>query len=297
MPDFGIFRGFGEKLVQGQTPSQLGLLFSLDLNPLLLDVYTNAAVAYSLRKLRKAYNGSAIRVRRSSDNTEQDIGFTGSNVLDTSALTTFCGSGNGFVTTWYDQSLNGINATQTTAVSQPQIISSGSVLTLNQNAAINFNGSNFYRSSNGVLNTPIIDAFTLFSEEQLTSGQVVFALPQATTHTSPFARLWLFLSTTETQVRQNGVSYAGAALTASTQYLFNVNNKNAIVYRNENIYISGKPTDDITYPNSVPFMIGANANNGEGFIGKFQEIIIYSTNQTSNRSAISSNINTFYAIY
>jgi hypothetical protein len=42
---------------------------------LLLDLYPNAAVAYSLRKLRNAYSGSAIRVRRSVDNTEQDFGF------------------------------------------------------------------------------------------------------------------------------------------------------------------------------------------------------------------------------
>jgi hypothetical protein len=41
---------------------------------LLLDTYTNAAVAFSLRKLRTAYTGAAIRVRRSSDNAEQDIG-------------------------------------------------------------------------------------------------------------------------------------------------------------------------------------------------------------------------------
>jgi hypothetical protein len=43
--------------------------------PLLLDLYPNASVAYSLRKLRNAYSGSAIRVRRSVDNTEQDFGF------------------------------------------------------------------------------------------------------------------------------------------------------------------------------------------------------------------------------
>jgi hypothetical protein len=34
-----------------------------------------AAAAYSLRKLRAAYTGSAVRVRRSSDNAELDIGF------------------------------------------------------------------------------------------------------------------------------------------------------------------------------------------------------------------------------
>ena len=39
----------------------------------LLDTYTGAAAAYSLRKLRSAYTGSAIRVRRSSDNIETNI--------------------------------------------------------------------------------------------------------------------------------------------------------------------------------------------------------------------------------
>lgn len=57
---------------------------------LLLDTYPNAAVAYSLRKLRTAYTGSAIRVRRSVDNAEQDIGFIG-NELDTTSMLDFVG--------------------------------------------------------------------------------------------------------------------------------------------------------------------------------------------------------------
>ena len=58
--------------------------------PLLLDTYPNAAVAYSLRKLRTAYTGSAIRVRRSVDNAEQDIAFVG-NDLDTTTMLDFVG--------------------------------------------------------------------------------------------------------------------------------------------------------------------------------------------------------------
>ena len=57
---------------------------------LLLDTYPNAAVAYSLRKLRTAYTGSAIRVRRSVDNAEQDIAFVG-NDLDTTTMLDFVG--------------------------------------------------------------------------------------------------------------------------------------------------------------------------------------------------------------
>ena len=57
---------------------------------LLLDTYTGAAVAYSLRKLRTAYTGAAIRVRRSSDNAEQDINFVGGD-LDTTSMINFVG--------------------------------------------------------------------------------------------------------------------------------------------------------------------------------------------------------------
>jgi hypothetical protein len=59
-------------------------------SPLILDTYPNAAVAYSLRKLRTAYTGAAIRVRRSSDNAEQDINFVSGN-LDSQSLLDFVG--------------------------------------------------------------------------------------------------------------------------------------------------------------------------------------------------------------
>jgi hypothetical protein len=87
------------------------------------------AYAYSLRLLNTDYTGNSIRVRRSSDNAEQDIGFTADGELDTSALLTFVGAGNGFVTTWYDQSGNGYNATQTIASAQPRIVNAGVVET------------------------------------------------------------------------------------------------------------------------------------------------------------------------
>lgn len=57
----------------------------------ILDVYTDSAAAYSLRKLRKAYSGSAIRVRRSSDNVEQDIGFDSQGHFDELSLVSFTG--------------------------------------------------------------------------------------------------------------------------------------------------------------------------------------------------------------
>lgn len=58
----------------------------------LLDQYPTATAAYSLRKLRNLYTGSAIRVRRDSDNSEQDISFNFNGQLNTTALENFCQS-------------------------------------------------------------------------------------------------------------------------------------------------------------------------------------------------------------
>jgi hypothetical protein len=67
-----------------------GVMTTSKFEPLLLDTYPNAAASYSFRKLSNSYAGSSIRVRRSSDNAEQDIGFVGRN-LDTTSLASFAG--------------------------------------------------------------------------------------------------------------------------------------------------------------------------------------------------------------
>jgi hypothetical protein len=96
--------------------------------------------AYSLRQLDTAYAGKAINVRRSSDNTTSDIGFTASGDLDTATLLTFAGSGSAYVTTWYDQSGNGVNVTQATQANQPRIVNAGVVETVNGRPSIMFLG-------------------------------------------------------------------------------------------------------------------------------------------------------------
>lgn len=86
-----------------------------------------ALLAFSLRKLSTAYNGAAIRVRRSNDNNVADIGFTTHGDLDTTALKDFVQGFNGRIETWYDQSGSGINLKQSTAPLQPYIVINGVV--------------------------------------------------------------------------------------------------------------------------------------------------------------------------
>lgn len=94
----------------------------------LLDTYTGAEVAYALNLLSSSYAGPAIKVRRSSDNLEVDISFDGDGNLDTTALLAHCGSGDGFITTFYDQSGNGNDLLRSVAADQPQIVSAGVVV-------------------------------------------------------------------------------------------------------------------------------------------------------------------------
>jgi hypothetical protein len=92
----------------------------------MLNLFPNASLGLSLDKLDKNYTGSAIKVRRSSDNNELDIGFV-DGVLDIATLLTFVGSGNGFVPTIYDQ-VGSNNMVQNNASLQGQIVSNGSVI-------------------------------------------------------------------------------------------------------------------------------------------------------------------------
>lgn len=87
------------------------------------DITPAPRAALSLSKLISDA-ATCVRVRRSADNAEQDIGFSGDS-LDIAALMSFAGSGSAFVTTVYDQTGNGENLIQATAASQPRIVNAG----------------------------------------------------------------------------------------------------------------------------------------------------------------------------
>lgn len=98
-------------------------------------IVATAVGAYSMRKLRSAYSGSAIEVY--NETTSADIGFSGAN-LDTAALASHAPT-NGQVTKWYDQSGNG--ATLTQSGGGVPIRSSGSTITKNSLPAPHYSGN------------------------------------------------------------------------------------------------------------------------------------------------------------
>ena len=139
------------------------MFWALNKNQFLLDQLPNVtpSVAYSVRRLKNAYTGFALKIRRDDMTTdpEADVAFdangfvsansmvtitiTGSSGYSVGAkvvLSTFCSGKNAYVVTWYDQSGNGNHASQATIANQPVFIKSGLLLTENGNPTIEFTG-------------------------------------------------------------------------------------------------------------------------------------------------------------
>lgn len=83
---------------------------------------------FSLFKLNNTYTGNCIRVRRTSDNAESEIGFSG-NFLDIATLLTFASGSSCRVVKWYSQEVSGLFVSQATATSQPLIVNAGVMVT------------------------------------------------------------------------------------------------------------------------------------------------------------------------
>lgn len=251
----------------------------------LLNDYSGAAAAYSLRLLDNTYTGDAIVVRRASDNTTQSIGFV-NNELDTTSLESFCSGTDGFVTTWHDQSGNGYDATQTTSSAQPKIVSSGSTILDNGKPAIEFDGVNdALRNANYTSNQPI----TYFNLRKYITNKTSIAL-SFNSASSLYADV---ITGGEFRV------YFGSYLTYSIS-----NTNQGLFYCLANIESSElKINNDGIITGNLGNRSANSIEIGYSSLDEFnaniysQELIIYSFDNSSNRSGIETNINDFYTIY
>lgn len=263
----------------------------------LLDQYGGAAAAYSLRNLSIYNTSPVVRVRRSGDNTESD--FTAAQVSD-GTLAAWVGAGNnGFVRTWYDQSANANHAQQATTSLQPTIVSSGGLVTESSKPALSFNSNVLIKNGNtGTFSTFVtsvvrstasdIRGYLGSASNEIALGQQAagsfapinsfwaWAPDQASTYglaasynTNRNLHTYWFPSATETDWRWyfNGLEQGAPGLTTGT-------------------------------PTGAKFSrIGQSRSGFEFWGGTIQEIIIYESNQTTNRSGIEANINAHYSIY
>jgi hypothetical protein len=263
--------------------------------PLLLDLYPNASSALSLRKLSSSYTGPAIRVRRSSDNTEQDIGFVG-GVVDTASLLSFVGAGSGFVRTWYDQSGNLKNGEQATNANQPQIVDLGVVNLANGKPSLVFDGIN----DSLVINIYTTNTLSCFHASLRTTNNN-FAIYQQTNRIelgaiAGFA--WNFASQFNTTVVASGPPTVAYTTTARTNL---ASNTFTLIYSYYNNIINqighARDNSSINTASTIGTLRTSGATTDNFFSGRMSEAIIYFSDQLATQSEIRSNINSFYNIY
>lgn len=260
-------------------------------NNFLLAKYPGAAAAFSLRKLSPSYTSNAIRIRRASDNAEQDIGFTGED-LDTAAVNSFCSGTNGFIATWYDQSGNSRNATQVTAASQPKIYdnSTGIVLT-NGKPSLRFEGSQFLGVSGALSSQPnsyfivkILDNPTTASAGNTITDGTIASIRRLIDVTAG-SRYRIFA----------GSIFTTTVTANNTQtLLFTLFNGASSSLAKNNGAVSSGNAGTLSGSN---IRIGTNVTAAFFLIGNINEFIIYNSNQTTNRTGIETNINNYYNIY
>jgi hypothetical protein len=253
----------------------------------LLATYPGAAAAYSLRLIGDGtYTGDAIRVRRASDNTEQDIGFDVNGDLDTSALTTFCTGTNGFVKTWYDQSGNARDATQSTTANQPKIYDSSTGVILDENNSLPaalFTGS--FLNSGAVSATGTATNFAVANISGGSSLRALFFTPEVFNLFNGVE--WRFL-TISTQVTYNNASFVTLGL-----HYFGANSTQGFGALNG----ASVTTNAQAAGSGNKIAIGTQSTNAIPFHGYVQECIYYAANKTADRTGIETNINDYYSIY
>jgi len=258
----------------------------------LLDEFSGAAAAYSLRDLSVRRNAPVVRVRRSSDNAEQD--FTATQITD-GTLAAFCGAGDGFVRTWYDQSGNNRHAQQTTTSLQPTIVSSGSLLLDGGKPSISHSGIKWMSTAWGLLTGAVPQ--TIIGVYGKGTGDSDYISWGASTLTE-LAGLGItntnrFRATLAQDINTNVDASAAKAVAINT---FNgtVAAGNSKLWVNSSLFEAAAGSQSTT---STDLYIGIRSNLSVRATGISQEYIIYPLDLTVYVAGIEANINAHYGIF
>jgi len=253
-----------------------------------VSAYSGLAAAYSLRKVVPTYTGSAIEIQ--SGSVSQSIGFDSFGDLNVTAIRSFAGSGDAFVKTWYDQSGNGYHASQGTLAAQPKIYSGsqGSIILENGKPALEFDGDSF---SVSIPSPSTLGGF---------SHYLVASRASSNDHINTFGdggisslyAFWAYPGLGWLSRAGTGLQNYGNYNTVG-QFLVSINRKASTT----EMYLNNTLLGDL---GNVTISTISFTNFGSSAVaskGKYQEVLLFSNNQSTNRTYIENNINSYYGIY
>jgi len=202
----------------------------------------------------------------------------------------YTNANDGHVATWYDQSGNDNHATQGTAGSQPKIVDSGVLVS----DGIEFDGVDDYLgTSTFSLTQPYTTLSVSKSFINNDSGGLlsISTAPNGTTSLNSFYR------------NDNGIAInAGATLTTAPSFTYSTNTS----YLKTSLFNGASSEISVNSISRASGNSGSIDPSGYLYLGNFSvyylngtisEIIIYNSDQSSNREAIETNINNHYDIY
>ena len=263
----------------------------------LLDTYTGAAAGYSVRRIASSAT-NLMRIREDSGDTETDIGYDSNGDLDLAAIASHCGTANGFVVSWVDQSGNGNDADQSTNANQPKIYdgTTQAVFTENGKPSLQYNNAQDLQSSVN-FSSANLSVFTVNADDATTGND----------------RFWLLTDSTNTIEIQalyhqtNGDIRIGYRKPENEQVVFGTaDNAQHLLYYNKAGTASqvaavdgGSTTSNtatVTTLTITELYLGSY-DSQNFFDGRIQEVVLWDTDQTTNRTGIETDINSEYLIY
>ena len=183
-------------------------------------------------------------------------------------------AGTSTVQQWNDKSGNSRHVSQATSNLRPSYTSAG----LNGKNILTFS-SKTMRTALNALSFPTLAVFAVASNGATSS--VLFGIPEAElSHTAPFFRFLVFRDSSppgSLSIRLNGSAATGALDSfGSGVNIYSLDSSTAQARLNGTVGVTGTPVT-LTYPNSVPFVLGSNAATGELMNGTFAEVVAVSS--------------------
>lgn len=259
-------------------------------------------LALSTRRINSGYTGALIRLRRSTDNTEQDFGsgLGMGETLDYSAIDTFLSGGTAHVVKWYDQSGQGRDLQQQTASRQPTFDAGATT-----GRAVKFSGaSDVHLSSVTQVSGGFFSSGPAVSIHHAMDNDDNGFCTNMSLSTSPHAAGNITYFRTNRYGGNNrfvwrGVQFspAGSGTTAGNEYsYYNHDGSNLRIDHNDT-EIGSTSNTTAAHSGADSFNLGADATAHE-WDGYTYELIIFDSSQsTANSDAIRDDMNSQYSLY
>ena len=283
----------------------------------------NAAAAYGIRKLRTDYNGPCVRVSDTAgfSGSTKDVGFDSNGFIDVSELYSVS-----YLRTWYDHTGNGRDLVQNTVGRTPIMYRDNTSEWVNGKVAIKFLGDDFLSvpSSTGIFKflhdgtkcqVVSVNQFGVSADPG-----VLMVLLATCSFTGEVGVILSFRDAFGSNNAYQGAIYRGVGGSPTAEFVsadnaippneqilfwneFDGNNATAadriVGQVNDAALISGNANTNApsTSNTTRDLNVGRTPNDSFSLTGFLQELIVYDTDQSAQKTTLQNNLNDYFSIY